>query len=359
MFQLREAVEDGLVERHEERQLAGVPAQGGMQVCGHLRTPTGVEVGVLDLLDELPHRHREPVSCDGFARHQGAGRHDRVAAVGEPARDRQLHTLLGGLRVRVGGDRAWQDRGHAYHHRSRREVHHDGEDVVEHPWLGHGQPEIAVRGGRGGDRPAGAVAHLLVGDHRSPCCHSPGATTEMVGRLSSLFTAMAGYPCDHGHRTSSGRRPGQAVTREVSAVAAGERVLHVPAHGGVLVFDGHCGFCTRAVHAVLRLDRRGRVRALPLQGPQVLALTGLTREAALHEAWWIGADGVRLGGAGAMSAAVSAVTGVPVVRAYRLPGLRAVADRGYRWVAEHRRVLPGVTPYCTARPEACCDADVG
>lgn len=141
----------------------------------------------------------------------------------------------------------------------------------------------------------------------------------------------------------------------VSTIGADERVLRVPERGGVLVFDGYCGFCTRAVHAVLRLDRRGRVRALPLQGPDVLRLTGLTREDALHQVWWIGADGRRVGGAGAMAA----VLGGPLPALYRLPGLRQVADRAYRWVAEHRRLLRGVTPHCVARPEAGCDADVG
>lgn len=144
----------------------------------------------------------------------------------------------------------------------------------------------------------------------------------------------------------------------ISTIAAGERSLVLPRHGGVLVFDGYCGFCTRAVLAVLRLDRRARVRALPLQGPRVLEMTGLARAEALHQVWWMDDDG-RVGGAGAMAAAASAVSGIPLVRGYRLPGLRQIADRAYRWVAEHRRLLPGVTPYCTAHPEAGCDADVG
>jgi predicted DCC family thiol-disulfide oxidoreductase YuxK len=125
------------------------------------------------------------------------------------------------------------------------------------------------------------------------------------------------------------------------------------------VFDGCCGFCTRAIQMVLRWDRRSRVRALPMQGPRVLQLTGLTREQALHEAWWIGADGARHGGAGAMAAAASAVTRLPFLRVYRLPGLRQVLDRAYRWVADHRRVLRGVTPHCTAHPEACGHPDAG
>ncbi|MDQ3763439.1 MAG: DUF393 domain-containing protein [Actinomycetota bacterium] len=151
----------------------------------------------------------------------------------------------------------------------------------------------------------------------------------------------------------------RAASRAVSAVDPQETVLRVPRGGGVLVFDGYCGFCTRAVRAVLRLDRCGRVRALPLQGPRVLALTGLTREQALQEAWWVGTSGTRLGGAAALTAAVSAAVGIPLGWLHQTPGLRALLDRTYRWVAEHRRLLRGVTPYCVAYPCAQCEPDRG
>jgi predicted DCC family thiol-disulfide oxidoreductase YuxK len=147
------------------------------------------------------------------------------------------------------------------------------------------------------------------------------------------------------------------ATRTVSSVPAAELVLAVPPSGGVLVFDGWCGFCTRSVLLLLRWDRRGRVRALPLQGARVLDRTRLTRAQALHEVWWIGADGTRRGGAAAVAGALAAVTGVPVVALYRLPVLRWALDRGYRWVADHRRLFRGVPPWCQAHPEAGCDAD--
>jgi predicted DCC family thiol-disulfide oxidoreductase YuxK len=140
----------------------------------------------------------------------------------------------------------------------------------------------------------------------------------------------------------------------ISTVPDTEHALRVPAGGGVLVFDGYCGFCTRAVRAVLRHDRRSRVRALPLQGPRVLQLAGLTEAAALHEAWWIGADGRRSAGAAAMLAATSAATGLPLTGLLRSPAARWAAERIYRWVAEHRRLLPGATPHCVANPTADC-----
>jgi predicted DCC family thiol-disulfide oxidoreductase YuxK len=35
----------------------------------------------------------------------------------------------------------------------------------------------------------------------------------------------------------------------------------------VLLFDGECGLCQRLIRFLLRLDRRGRLRFAPLQGP--------------------------------------------------------------------------------------------
>lgn len=41
--------------------------------------------------------------------------------------------------------------------------------------------------------------------------------------------------------------------------------------GPVLLFDGTCGLCNRCVRLLLRLDRRGRLRFAPLQGPSAQA----------------------------------------------------------------------------------------
>jgi predicted DCC family thiol-disulfide oxidoreductase YuxK len=43
------------------------------------------------------------------------------------------------------------------------------------------------------------------------------------------------------------------------------------AAGPVLFFDGDCGLCNRLVRALLRLDRAGRLRFAPLQGPAAQA----------------------------------------------------------------------------------------
>lgn len=43
------------------------------------------------------------------------------------------------------------------------------------------------------------------------------------------------------------------------------------AAGAVLFYDGECGLCNAAVRLLLRIDRHGRLRFAPLQGPTAQA----------------------------------------------------------------------------------------
>lgn len=120
-----------------------------------------------------------------------------------------------------------------------------------------------------------------------------------------------------------------------------------------LVFDGRCGFCTRAVGWAKRLDRHGRLECLPSQGSGVLERFGLSGQQA-DDAVWAFHGARRLSGAAAVNAALDAALGGSLFeRLYRMPGSRAVQDRGYRWVADHRGKFPGVTPWCERHPEDC------
>lgn len=134
-----------------------------------------------------------------------------------------------------------------------------------------------------------------------------------------------------------------------------------------LVFDGECGFCTRAAAWLARRDRRGRIRLHPYQRPGVLERFGLSAAEAEQAAWAFvaapdrgGADtngedaAAGLRGAAAVSLALDAAYGTRIFRrVYGLPLIRQMQDRAYRWVAEHRHRLRGVTPWCTAHPEDC------
>jgi len=63
----------------------------------------------------------------------------------------------------------------------------------------------------------------------------------------------------------------------------------------VLIFDGRCGFCTRAARWIRRWDRRGRVRLVPCQRPGAPERYGLTRAQCEEAAWAITPDGGAIG----------------------------------------------------------------
>lgn len=112
---------------------------------------------------------------------------------------------------------------------------------------------------------------------------------------------------------------------------------------GRLVFDGECGFCTRWVGWVQRLDRGRRVDVQPYQAPGVPASIGATAQQCADSVQWLGPDGVRRTGADAVNAVLSTVVGVglPSTLYARTSGLQ---ERAYRWVADHRRRVPGHDP---------------
>lgn len=121
---------------------------------------------------------------------------------------------------------------------------------------------------------------------------------------------------------------------------------------GRLVFDGQCGFCTRSVHWLRKIDRHGRIDVQPYQASGVPESVGATVDECRDAVQWLGPDGVRRSGADAVNAVLSAVagTGLPST-VYR--GTAGVQERVYRWVADHRGRFPGVTPHCQAHPADC------
>ncbi|WP_290342238.1 thiol-disulfide oxidoreductase DCC family protein [Corynebacterium auris] len=120
-----------------------------------------------------------------------------------------------------------------------------------------------------------------------------------------------------------------------------------------LVFDGQCGFCTRAVLAIKRLDRNGRVTVHPFQRDGVLDQFDLTPPDVQNAAWAISGTG-RYGGAGSINIALDAALGISLFsRFYRLPGVRHAQDRVYGWVASRRYLFRGVTPWCSANADDC------
>jgi predicted DCC family thiol-disulfide oxidoreductase YuxK len=128
----------------------------------------------------------------------------------------------------------------------------------------------------------------------------------------------------------------------------------------LVVFDGWCGVCTRAVEWVRAHDPAGRVRALPGQTPGLKEQLGLSRAQAARTVWAFTRDGRRYAGAAAFAAVLRELGGAwaLLARLYAVPPLRWAADRGYAWFARHRGRFArwGTLPAC-ARPGARCEPE--
>ncbi|MDA4107727.1 thiol-disulfide oxidoreductase DCC family protein [Mycolicibacterium holsaticum] len=123
---------------------------------------------------------------------------------------------------------------------------------------------------------------------------------------------------------------------------------------GVLFFDGRCGMCTRSRNLLLKFDRTGDLRTEPLQADDAARRLGIPESQRLDAARWLDASGAVYTGAEAVNAALSCALGTPLpLRVYRLPGVRALQEAVYRWVADHRYRFPGTTPYCESHPVSC------
>ncbi|HEX4940897.1 MAG TPA: DUF393 domain-containing protein [Actinomycetota bacterium] len=107
----------------------------------------------------------------------------------------------------------------------------------------------------------------------------------------------------------------------------------------IVLYDEDCGFCRWSLDRLLRWDRRGLLRATPIQseeGDRLLADLG--EEDRLASWHLIAPDGRRYSG-GAAAAPVTRLlpAGAPVARlAETFP---RTADRVYRWVARNRDSL--------------------
>ncbi len=119
----------------------------------------------------------------------------------------------------------------------------------------------------------------------------------------------------------------------------------------VLVYDGACGFCTRAVRLAQRLPARMDVVAWQRAD---LPSLGLSRVAAAESVQWVGVDNHSLGGHRAVAAALRA-SGRPwswLGRLMLLPGLSALSRVLYHWVSANRHRLPGGAPACALPPDS-------
>ena len=114
----------------------------------------------------------------------------------------------------------------------------------------------------------------------------------------------------------------------------------------LLVYDGDCAFCRRAV-AVALSRMKVACRAVPWQQADLAGL-GLTADEAAEAVWWVEPGVRKVKGHQAVAAALRHGRPAmrPVGRLLEAPSLARVAAAGYDLVARNRHRLPGGTPAC-------------
>lgn len=112
-----------------------------------------------------------------------------------------------------------------------------------------------------------------------------------------------------------------------------------------LIFDGDCRFCIAQVERLQRLAGRSdekTLEALPLQTEGLLDALGITYDQAMAAMHLVTPDGRIYRG---LEGAVQALRHRPIlgklVMLYYVPGIKQLADLGYRIVARYRYAIMG------------------
>jgi len=108
-----------------------------------------------------------------------------------------------------------------------------------------------------------------------------------------------------------------------------------------ILYDADCGFCMRSLSRILRLDRRGRLRAVAIQsveGQALLDRAGVAEDARLQSWHLIEPGGSAVSGGAAAVPLLRLIPGggAPAAILAALPRPR---DAAYGWVAAHRDLL--------------------
>jgi predicted DCC family thiol-disulfide oxidoreductase YuxK len=121
-----------------------------------------------------------------------------------------------------------------------------------------------------------------------------------------------------------------------------------------IIFDGHCGMCTRTISWIAARDRAGRLTPVPCQAREGVERFGLSRRECEASVWVVTPDGSRIPAGQAVVLVLAVLWQRPwLVTLGRLPGVRQLLDTGYRLVARNRGRFPGVMPWCESHPGDC------
>jgi predicted DCC family thiol-disulfide oxidoreductase YuxK len=113
------------------------------------------------------------------------------------------------------------------------------------------------------------------------------------------------------------------------------------------VYDGDCSFCTTCANFI---ERRipSTARVIPWQFADLDRL-GLTLEQVESAVQWVAPDGAVLSGPDAIAELLRDAGRLWMVpgQALQLGPVRFAAWPAYKWVADHRHLLPGGTAACS------------
>jgi predicted DCC family thiol-disulfide oxidoreductase YuxK len=107
----------------------------------------------------------------------------------------------------------------------------------------------------------------------------------------------------------------------------------------VVLYDEDCGFCRWSLHRLLRWDRRGRLRATPIQGEEGGGILADLSERERLASWHlVTPDGRRYSG-GAATGPLARLLPAGLPWAFLAETFPRSTDRLYRWVARNRDAL--------------------
>ena len=118
--------------------------------------------------------------------------------------------------------------------------------------------------------------------------------------------------------------------------------------GYTLVYDGDCRVCNRSVKLLRQMDKRQEIEIVPSQATGVTARFPWIPSAAFADAiQLIGPGGQTWQGAAAIEQLLGVLPrGRWIAWMYKVPLVRTIADRLYRWFARNRYRF-GCSDHCT------------
>ena len=117
-----------------------------------------------------------------------------------------------------------------------------------------------------------------------------------------------------------------------------------------LVYDGMCRICNPLANVVRGWDTGHRIEVVPSQAPGLMArFPWIPREAYGKAIQLVGPGGETWQGAAAIEQLLGVLPrGRLISWVFRIPGVRVIADRIYRWVARNRYRM-GCGEHCVSR----------